>query len=499
MSLRALARGSILYTFGTFLPRLGAFLLLPIYTMTLDPADFGVVSLMLSVSSLLAIAYRLGLDGALLRLHFDLNDRNRPRLYVSLAAVTAATAVVSSIVLGLVVAPFFGALFTGIGFVPFGLLTLAITATTSLQYVPTVLYRATERPGMFLAYSSGVMLVGIVATVVFLVPMHLGAAGALLGQLAGGAFGVVVTAWVIGRLRPIGIDRAMIRAGLAFGLPLVPHGISGWILNVSDRWLLGLLLAMSALQAQAAIGVYSLGYQLGQVVSLIALSFNAAWGPFFYAHGESESGPGILREMTTVVAGLLGLLAVALALGAPELTHLVAPARWGAARTEAADVLRVVAGGSFVYSLYFMVVSAVFLTRRTTLLPLLTITAGATNVILNLVLIPRVGVMGAAWSTLVGYLVLAVGTALYARRGYPLRVDLARIAALAAVGAALVVAARVALPVTPSLGAFGLHVVAILAFAGLTGLVLRRPVQRLRVLVRRASAAAPGSAHAVLG
>ena len=124
-------------------------------------------------------------------------------------------------------------------------------------------------------------------------------------------------------------------------------------------------------------------------------------------------------------------------------------------------MLRVVAGGSFVYSLYFMVVSAVFLTRRTTLLPLLTITAGATNVILNLVLIPRVGVMGAAWSTLVGYLVLAVGTALYARRGYPLRVDLARIVVLAAVGAALVVAARVALPVTPSLGAFGLHALAI--------------------------------------
>ncbi len=499
MSLRALARGSILYTFGTFLPRFGAFLLLPIYTMTLGPADFGVVSLMLSVSSLLAIAYRLGLDGALLRMHFDLSDRNRPRLYVSLAAVTAATAVVGSVVLGAAVAPFFGALFTGIGFVPFGLLTLAITATTSLQYVPTVLYRATERPAMFLAYSAGVMTVGITATVIFLVPMHLGAAGALLGQLAGGLFGVLVTAWILGHMHHAAIDRPMIREALAFGLPLVPHGISGWILNVSDRWLLGLLLATTAVVAQASIGVYSLGYQLGQVVSLIALSFNAAWGPFFYAHGESEAGPGILREMTTVVGGLLGLLAMALAIGAPELTHLLAPASWGAARIEAADVLRVVAAGSFVYSLYFMVVSAVFLTRRTTYLPLLTITAGATNVILNLILIPRVGVMGAAWSTLVGYLILAVGTALYARRGYPLRVDLARLLVLAGMGAALVVLARVALPATPTLGAFGLHALAVLAFAGVTALVLRAPVRRLRVLVRRASAGPSGAAPAVLG
>ncbi len=483
MSLRALARGSLLYTFGTFLPRLGALLLLPIYTLTLGPADFGVVSLMLSVSSLLAIVYRLGLDGALLRLHFDLPERDRPRLYASFGAVTLGTAVVVSTLLGIAAAPFFGSLFTGLGFVPFGLLTLAITGTTALQYVPTVLYRATERPALFLAYSAGVMLVAIVATVIFLVPLGMGAPGALLGQLMGGLFGVVVSVTLVSRMRPLRIDRSLIRAGLAFGLPLVPHGLAGWVLNVSDRWLLGLLLTAGAVQAQAAIGIYSLGYQLGQVVSLIALSFNAAWGPFFYARGESEAGPRILREMTTVVAALLGLLAVLLAIGAPELTHLLAPASWGAGRDQAADVLRVVAGASFVYSLYFMVVSAVFLTRRTALLPILTASAGVANVLLNLVLIPRIGVMGAAWSTLVGYSVLAVGTAIYARQRFPLSLDLARLGVLAATGTLLVAAARLAFPGAPGLGVFGVHVVAVLAFAVVAALLLREPVARLRRLI----------------
>lgn len=491
MTLRALARGSILYTAGTFLPRLGALALLPVYTMTMAPAEFGIVSLMLSISGLLAIVYRLGLDGALLRLHFDLAERARPRLYVSLALVTLLTASVASLVLGLAAAPFFASLFTGIGFVPYGLLALAITATTALQYLPTVLFRATERPGLFLGYFAGVMVTAIVATVIFCVPLRMGAAGALLGQLAGGLFGVAVGAVVIGSLRPLAVDVRLIRPALAFGLPLVPHGISGWILNVSDRWLLGLLLAMSAVAAQAAIGVYSLGYQLGQVVSLIALSFNAAWGPFFYARGETAAGPRILREMTTVVAGLLGVLGVALAVGAPELTHLLAPESWGTARDEAADVLRVVAGASFVYSVYFMVVSAVFLTRRTALLPLLTITAGAANVALNLLLIPRIGIMGAAWSTLLGYSVLAVGTAVYARRGFPLMLDLRRLGLMAAAGAALVVALRLVLPAAPDPGSFALHVVAVAAFAGIVVLLLRAPVGRLRLLVREPPAASP--------
>jgi O-antigen/teichoic acid export membrane protein len=497
MSLRALARGSALYTLGTFLPRLGALLLLPVYTMTLDPAAFGVVSLMLSVSTLLAIVYRLGLDGALLRLHFDLSPKERPRLYATLTTISVVVTIGASTLLGLAAAPFFSRLFTGISFLPFGLLTLAITSATALQYVPTVFYRATERPGRFLAYSGAIMVAGIMATVVFLVELRLGAVGALLGQLLGGIIGLLIGAVVLMRLRPLRFEPGLARSGLAFGLPLVPHSISGWILNVSDRWLLGLLLGVGAIQAQAAIGVYSLGYQLAQAVSLVALSFNAAWGPFFYARGESRHGPALLREMTTVVAALLGALAVALAVAGPEIIRVMAPASWGSARDQAADVLRVVALASFIYSVYFMVSSAIFLTRRTALLPLLTVSAGAANVVLNLLLIPRVGIMGAAWSTVVGYTILAVGAAIYATRGYPLRLDLARLGVLAAAGIGVGWLTRALLPSQPSIEVVATHVVAIVAFAALAWLLLRAPVARLRTLV--AATSPPPDAAAVLG
>jgi O-antigen/teichoic acid export membrane protein len=497
MSLRALARGSALYTLGTFLPRFGALLLLPVYTMTLGPAAFGVVSLMLSVSTLLSIVYRLGLDGALLRLHFDLSPEARPRLYATLTAITVGVAIGGSVLLGLTLAPFFSRLFTGISFFPLGVLTLAITSATALQYVPTVFYRATERPGRFLAYSGGIMVAAIVATIVFLVIFKLGPVGALLGQLVGGIIGLAIGAAVLLRLRPLRFDWGLARSGLAFGLPLVPHSISGWILNVSDRWLLGLLLGLGIAQTQAAIGVYSLGYQLAQTVSLIALSFNAAWGPFFYARGESRAGPALLREMTTVVAALLGALAVGLAVAGPEIIRVIAPSSWGVARDQAADVLRVVALASFMYSIYFMVSSVVFLTRRTALLPLLTVSAGAANVALNLFLIPRIGIMGAAWSTVVGYTILAVGTAIYAARGYPLRLDLARLGILAAAGIGVGWLTRTLLPAEPGIGILAAHVVAIGAFAVLAWLLLRAPVSRLRKLV--AATSPPPDVAAVLG
>ena len=107
MKLRALLRGSLLYTLGNFLPRIGAFLLLPAYTAAMAPSEFGVYSLMVSLIGLLAIVYRLGLDGALLRFHFDVAPPRRPALYFSSTATTVGAAVVLSLVIAAVSAPFF--------------------------------------------------------------------------------------------------------------------------------------------------------------------------------------------------------------------------------------------------------------------------------------------------------------------------------------------------------------------------------------------------------
>src|SRR5918999_1496140 len=102
MTLRGLLRGSLLYTLGNFLPRIGAFLLLPVYTATMSPAQFGVVSLMLSLSGLLALVYRMGLDGALLRLHFDVDAQRRPALYMTMTAATLVVSLAGSVAFGLI-------------------------------------------------------------------------------------------------------------------------------------------------------------------------------------------------------------------------------------------------------------------------------------------------------------------------------------------------------------------------------------------------------------
>ena len=480
MTFRALLQGSALYTIGTIVPRLGLFLLLPVYTLGMGPADFGQFSLMLSLAGLLTIVYRLGLDGALMRLQYDASPGDRGPWYWSLAVATALAGVAISVALATVGAPLFEAVFPGIAVLPYGALALAIATTTALQYVPTTRFRATDRPGRVLVFGVAVFLTGAAVTLWLVLVQGAGAIGGLVGQLASGIASVVVAVAVLARQR-FGVSVGKIRAGLRFGLPLVPHTVAAWVLNLSDRWLIGALI-LNVATAHVMIGIYTLGYQLGQVVALVALSLNAAWVPFFYARGHGPLGPSLLRELTTLTVGGLAMLAVAVSLLAPEAVALLAPSSWGAEVERATLVTPLVALASLLQGVYLMAVSPIFLQRRTAVLPLITITAGALNVGLNVVLIPTLDIVGAAISTVAGYAALAALTTWYARRGYEVRLDLGRLALIFGGGVAIVLVARL---VTPGAGLAGVlsHLALAALFVALSLPILRQPWQSARRLV----------------
>jgi O-antigen/teichoic acid export membrane protein len=477
VSLRSLARASALYTVGNILPKIGAFLLLPIYVGFLSPAQYGALALLTSVSAVLTLVYRLGLDSALMRVHFDVADRERPGLYSTLTLGTIGLTAGLSLVAALILGPLFPVLFSGIPFWPLGALSLLIAALATIQYVPSVLFRATGQASRFLALNLGYFVLGSALSVVLVVGPQLGTEGALLGQLGGVAWLFVVTLWIVHRQGPWTFDAAALRSALRLGTPLVPHSVAAWALRMSDRWLLGVLLTLPALASLEAIGAYSLGYQIGYAVTILVVSFNAAWSPYFFRVGNLPSGPAMYRSMVTIV--IAGLLAVAVAMAAlaPEIIQIMATPRYAAA----ADVLPIIAFASVIQGLYTMLVSVVFLMKRTGRLAILTVLAAAANVGANVVLVPPLGIVGAAWATIIGYTLLAAGTYLVARSSYPLHLEIGwlvglGVAALAAVATAVLVG-EASDGVAQGVG----HVAVALLFGTLAAGVILRGLTRLRV------------------
>src|SRR5207249_1710635 len=112
----------------------------------------------------------------------------------------------------------------------------------------------------------------------------------------------------------------------------------------------------------------------------------------------TSRGPALFRQVTTLATAGLLVLAVGLSVLSPEVVLILAGPQYGAAT----QVLPVIAFASVFQGLYTLLVTVVFLMKRTARLALLTISSAILNIGLNLVLIPRIGIMGAAWSTLAG-------------------------------------------------------------------------------------------------
>lgn len=483
MTLRSLAHGSLLYSIGFVLPRIGTFLLLPIYVSVLSAADFGAIAIVVSVAQMAATILRMGFDGALLRMHFDSADPARQdRLLATIATLTSVVAAAGALLVAGVALVAFERIFVGLDFAPYGATAAVLSFSVTFQYLPATVFRAREQPWRLLAFTGGAFVVTAVTTVVLLVVVRMGVVGALIGQLAGGAFVVVVSLAMVARARGPGIDRPLAREALRFGLPLVPHTLAGWVLNVSDRWLLSFLLPLSAASARATIGVYSLGYQLAYAIDLLAQSFNAAWVPFFYRYGSSRAGPRIHREMTTIVMAGFAALAAAVAIHAELIVTLIAaPAFAGAA-----DLIPLLTLAFLAHVLYIAVVTVVFHQRRTGVLPFVTGASAIVNVATNIVLIPVIGVWGAAWATVAAFGSMALATAVAAARVYPLALDVPRLTVAWAIAiGAVVVASSEREPLSITRITVDLGVTAIAAVAA--ALLAFQPARSLRAATRSAS------------
>ncbi len=185
----------------------------------------------------------------------------------------------------------------------------------------------------------------------------------------------------------------------------------------------------------AAVGVYSIGAMLGSAVfEVVASAVNSAILPFFYGTAAERSEAESKRVFARVAAwdaALIGFLALGTTLFAREAILLLTTREYLAADA----IVPLVAWASAFQALAHVPSRGIYLARRTAVLPLVFVIPAAVNVVLNILLIPRLGILGAAWAMLAAYPLLFVLTVIAGQRAYRIPYDWRRMAL--ALGAAL--------------------------------------------------------------
>jgi O-antigen/teichoic acid export membrane protein len=439
------------------LGRAASLLLVPLFTRVLSPAEYGQIGVLVAISALVATIASLGLETPMVRGYVHAGgEPGARRAFVNTVGgfALAAAGVIS--LLGVLVA---GPLATAFG-VPeavFRITVLSGAATAALTVVPLAILRAEERFRDYLTVSMATLAVTTSLSVLLVAILRLGVPGWVTAHVIGSIAALAVGLAILGHRWTREFDGGALRRALRLGVPILPHALSHWGLGISDRLILGTLVAA------AALGPYHVAYQVAAPIMIVAVAMSNATNPMFAEAMRSVDLRHQLARASTVQAVIVVISASAVAVLGPPLIELILPAAYAVG----GDYLPWIALGLAFFGLYLIPMNAIaVMAGRTELVWVITVVSAAVNIGLNLLLVPTMGPLAAAIATAVGYGVLLGGVIGYMRWVVvdPIPFELGRLAAgMAIVVSAALLAVLVSPPSAGAAFAIGMVVLGVAA------------------------------------
>jgi O-antigen/teichoic acid export membrane protein/glycosyltransferase involved in cell wall biosynthesis len=429
--LRRLGRHSAIYGIGGLVSRIIAVLLLPLYTRYLTPSDYGQIETLLALTTVMGLILRAGITSAFFRFYFDVDDDDgRLRVLRTSFWFTMGGGTLGLTLLLLFASPVSTLLFGDADAANLVRAAgVALWATVNYEQM-TSLFRVEERSVAFVCASLANVFITIGFTLLLVVSLEKGAIGVIVGNFSGTL--IVYLALLGYRREQLGLqfDRGLLREMNRFGIPLVPTALFLWVTNFSDRFFLVKLADVSE------AGLYSVGVRVASAMVLLLTAFRMAWPAFAYSIKDEREARRTYAYVLTYLTVVTAWVALALTLLSPWLVDLLAAPRFA----DSATVVGPLAFATVSYGAYIVIAIGVGRARRTQFNWVVTGAAALVNIVLNLVLIPPYGMMGAALATVAAYTTMAIGMAWWSQHIYPVPYQWRRVAtaAVAAVGLAVI-------------------------------------------------------------
>lgn len=422
-SVKRLGGQSVVYVFGDIITRATTFLLVPVYTRFLGPQGYGILSVTDLVRNLFLVVHFNLIAIIVIRFYHEFKDGvERRRFFGSLWSLLILEAVVLITVLELVGPNLFDIALRGIPYRPYGRYAIWISLVGIVASgIPLGVFKASQHPGRYAGFGAALSLLKVLLVVYFVVLCGEGIIGSLKGELYAVMLMAMPSFVVLSRSVKTAWSWRDIRKIALFGLPLVPYYLAAWGLSLSDRAILNHYVPLEQL------GVYTLGYQFGMLVNMVVGSVNSAWTPYFMAIIIDDSTKhDIISKLVTYVWGSIAVTGLCVALlSDPAIKMMTTPSFYTSAR-----VVPWVALGYVSLGFGIIPRNILLYQKQTQHVLLITVAAVAINLGLNLLLIPRFGIVAAAVNTFIGYLVSLLISLVLASRAQIVRYERSRIAKL---------------------------------------------------------------------
>lgn len=391
---KQLAKNTIIIFFGRVCTQLISFFLLPLYTSYLNTSEYGIVDLIQTYVTLLVPVITLELEMSIFRYLVDArsSEKNTNKLISNNFFVLAVSLGIFSIMY-IIVSCFIN--------IPFKWLILVdiIVCVLSGNFL-----QVARGFGRTLDYSISCILTGlttVISNIILICFIKMGASGMIISMaLANG----ICSLYLFFRLKLYSkinfknVDFKLLKDMYKYSIPLIPNGISWWIVNVSDRsiisWVLG----------AGANGLYAISNKFPTIISSLTGIFNLSWAESAALHIDAHDRDEFFSDITNTVIKLFTSLGVGMIACMPFVFPLLIDSKYD----EAFYYIPFLVLGT-VFNVAICLYSQVYLAKKLSKQVATTAIIGAIiNIILNIVFIKKLGLYAASLSTAISYFVMMV-------------------------------------------------------------------------------------------
>ena len=396
---RNLISNTVLFGISTFGARFLTFLLTPFYTRVLSSTEYGITDLLIQTGNLIIPIASVGIANGVIRYGLE-RSSNKASVFTTGILVTLAGFFVLALA-----SPLLDQLTFLSGYVR---LVLLYVLAANLHSICNQFARALGHVRLFALDGILRTVLTILLNILLLAVFPMGAAGYVLANvLADGIAAVFVFSaakeWRY--LRLSSLSRPEAGRMLRYSAPLVPSTLCSWIINISDRYLIALLIG------SAATGIYAVSNKVPNILMNVAGIFTSAWQLSALAEQPKAEKERFFSNVYAVYSAIAFVTASGVILTARLSTSLLAaPEYYEAWRYVPVLTLATTFAclGSFLSSIYMV-------EQRSTATLVTTMLGAACNLAGNFFLIPLWGSMGAAVSTLFSYILIFTVRALHTR------------------------------------------------------------------------------------
>lgn len=386
-----LVKAGTWYTISNFLVKGIAFITVPIFARLMTKNEMGYYSNIIVWMDVLSIIVGFSLPTSVNRARFDFNGQLEQYCSSILFGGTIFAIICYGIVC--IFMPFFETVFS-VEAVYIHMIFYYLFVHSAFEIVSIC-----ERVKYHYKNIAALSLISAILTTAVSILMVLFMENKVMARTAGLIFPMIflsVPLYFYIMMKGRGVLRMeYIRYAFLYSWPFIPHLLSMKILNASDR------IMITKMVGTEANAIYTIAYTCMSVATIFLTSLNTAVSPWVFDKLESKDTKG-LKQFTLPYVALFGIILQLVMLVAPEVLLIVG----GKNYLEGISCFVPLFTSIMVQFCYCLYVNVEQYARKTWAVAFGTAVAAVVNVVLNFILIPRYGYVAAAYTTLIGYLIL---------------------------------------------------------------------------------------------